>query len=114
MRATREVLADKQAHNRQMQFVLGREEELVRVKGDTEQQALRLLEQELRTQLAEMETQNSVSTQRVTPQVMEQMLSQKLISTVETYDSFLEQSEVDLEEEARELEQLSQVLIREE
>lgn len=50
---------------------------------------------------------------RVTPLSMEQLLSNRLKMTIDEFERFIEQSELDLGDEEDELAQLTQVLLKE-
>ena len=70
----RDHLADKETENKNLNYLLDRESELSQEKAQREEQALRLLNDDLGTQLEAIEKSNDKTGGLVTPLRMEQLL----------------------------------------
>ena len=71
MRKMRDCLADKQTENKNLNFLLDRESELAEEKAQREEQALRLLNEDLAFQLGAIEKHTDKTGGIVTPLKME-------------------------------------------
>ena len=74
VRKMRDHLADKETENKNLNYLLDRESELSQEKAQREEQALRLLNDDLGTQLEAIEKSNDKTGGLVTPLRMEQLL----------------------------------------
>jgi hypothetical protein len=92
---------------------LGKEESLAERKSVLEEKALKLLQNDLQDQILTIQLNNEKMGGRVTPLSMEQLLSNRLKMTIDEFERFIEQSELDLGDEEDELAQLTQVLLKE-
>lgn len=70
----RDLLANKETENKNLSYLLQRESELSRDKAYKEEEALRLLNDDLNYQLKSIESQNEATGQNVTPKRMEDLL----------------------------------------
>lgn len=71
----RDLLANKETENKNLSYLLQRESELSRDKAYKEEEALRLLNDDLNYQLKSIESQNEATGQNVTPKRMEDLLT---------------------------------------
>ena len=71
----RDLLANKETENKNLSYLLQRESELSRDKAYKEEEALRLLNDDLNYQLKSIESQNEATGKNVTPKRMEDLLT---------------------------------------
>lgn len=98
MRQMRDALADKQKYNDNMRFILQKEESLNESKSVIEEQALQLLQGDLQMQLGDLEQQSERIGAKITPHIMETLLTQKVKERTDDYDQFVADGEADLVE----------------
>ncbi len=109
----RDALADKQSYNKNMQFILSKEEALSEQKSELESEALRSLSGDLALQLKEMGAHSEKVGGKVTMQLMQAQLDAQLHKTVDGYDRFVGQAEKDLLQTQSELGKYTQILQKE-
>ena len=113
IRSKRDQVADVQVENRNLQYLTDRENEVIRQKDGLEKRALTVLSQDLGEQLTEMQENAEKLTGKVTPFGMEQILQEKFKQTTTQYESYLKESQKDLDETESEILQLEKELERE-
>ena len=113
IRSKRDQVADIQVENRNLQYLTDRESQVIRQKDGLEKRALTELSKDLGEQLTEMQENAEKLTGKVTPFGMEQILQEKFKQTTQQYESYLKESQKDLDETDAEILQLEKELERE-
>ena len=113
LRRLRDQVADKQIENKNLQFLVQKEEELKRQKNEFEKQALKTLSEDLEDQLSQLQENAEKITGKVTPFGMEQVLQDKFKKTNKNYNQFLKEAERDLQETQREVDKVKKELEKE-
>ena len=88
----RDLLANKETENKNLRYLLERESELSREKAYKEEEALRLLNDDLQYQLKAIEQQNDATGGLVTPLRMDEMLRRQSKTTIDGYKQFVVES----------------------
>ena len=113
VRTNRDVVADIQVENRNLQYIIDKEREVKNKKDLLEKKALTLVSQDLSEQLSEMQDNAEKLTGKVTPYFMESVLQQKLAETSKQYDSYIQESQMDLDGTNKDIQVLEKELERE-
>ncbi|CDW75938.1 UNKNOWN [Stylonychia lemnae] len=106
LRRIRDQVADKQIENKNLSFLIQKEEELKKQKNDYEKQALKTLSDDLEDQLSQLHNNAEKITGKVTPYGMEQVLQEKFQKTTNNYQQFLSESEKDLKDTQNDLDRV--------
>eukprot|EP00347_Sterkiella_histriomuscorum_P020386 403338000 len=113
LRKLRDQVADKQIENKNLSFLIQKEEELKKQKNDFEKQALKTLSEDLEDQLTSLQDNAAKITGKVTPFGMEQCLQDKFKKTTNNYQQFLKESEKDLQDTTKEVDKVRRELEKE-
>lgn len=97
------MVANLQVENRNLQYLMNREGEVIQQKEGLEKRALTVLSEDLSDQLSEMQDNAERLTGKVTPFGMEQLLQEKFKSTSQQYEVYLQESQEDLDETDKEI-----------
>ena len=96
IREQRDEVADLQVENRNLQYVLDREQDAIDEKDRVEQEALQIISGDLQEQLQMLQDNSDKLTGKMTPFAMEQILSKKVALTNKQYDAQISENELQL------------------
>ena len=113
VRVQRDQVADIQVENRNLSYVLEREQEAIMIKDKLEHKALGAVGEDLEEQLSQLTENAEKLTGKVSPFMMEQILNKKMQKSNSQYEQYIKESQEDLEATDIEIAALEKELERE-
>ena len=113
VRVQRDQVADIQVENRNLSYVLEREQEAIMIKDKLEHKALSAVGEDLEEQLSQLTENAEKLTGKVSPFMMEQILNKKMQKSNSQYEQYIKESQEDLEATDIEIAALEKELERE-